>query len=598
MIKRGAEDARQASHVVVRDVVPDPPCWEDLRDGAFSAEAIAEWRRENNLTLEVMHANDVIATLVRSRCRPFLSNVTDAMPSYLSKAYFPESMPPHAQSAFVCQALGLVVKGFNSCFVLGHNHELAGCTARTFADFDELFLEHVRALCAAAVLHVNKQPVRDVGGPTVLIMLPSTFLCTFATTELIRMGLSTRLKINRMFADPPQEDLAESHTYDVLVGTPAAIEMRWPNMLTRGTSLLMLVGADEMIVRGWGKIVDKVLMARERLPGCQVNITCFGSSSLSSVSNLLWRAISRHQHPAYLPPELRNIIVLQSGSPLPQNDDEHCKTKRAKTEESATNALTTLLLWGMTTLDEAVKSGDEVCAEVSEECLRLMEAHPVASSLTECIRVSARVVIEPDPHAVTCSEECVCVAVDFAGKGESANDFEVALAGTQASYCGLQSRLFSGRILSCTFFDELVENPHRAMLPGRRLSTVVLFRNLVWPGEVDNLLYTEIESQCSVFGNVSDVKIFEDVRVTKDSLWDEPVDVSFNAVRIFVEMSSYAAAAEAVKVLGVRIFGDRRVSVTLYDHERFREGSLAYRMAIEGPAPAWYSALHALSESS
>ncbi|KAK1425611.1 hypothetical protein QVD17_20965 [Tagetes erecta] len=95
---------------------------------------------------------------------------------------------------------------------------------------------------------------------------------------------------------------------------------------------------------------------------------------------------------------------------------------------------------------------------------------------------------------------------------------------------------------------------------------VVLLRNMVGPGEVDDDLEAEVAEECSKYGSVTRVLIFE---ITEPSF---PVD---EAVRIFVQFERSEQATKALVDLEGRFFGGRVVRATFYDEERFNTNQLA-----------------------
>lgn len=88
----------------------------------------------------------------------------------------------------------------------------------------------------------------------------------------------------------------------------------------------------------------------------------------------------------------------------------------------------------------------------------------------------------------------------------------------------------------------------------------------VGPGEIDEELEDEIGMECSKFGDVQSVLIFE---VT------EPGFPAEQAVRIFVEFDREEAATKAVVDLGGRFFGGRTVQASFFDVTRFQQHDLA-----------------------
>ncbi|KAL4702969.1 hypothetical protein ACJJTC_008747 [Scirpophaga incertulas] len=90
-------------------------------------------------------------------------------------------------------------------------------------------------------------------------------------------------------------------------------------------------------------------------------------------------------------------------------------------------------------------------------------------------------------------------------------------------------------------------------------SKVVLLRNMVGPGDVDDELEPEVKDECNTkYGDVMKVIIFE--------LPNAPAD---EAVRIFVEFKRIESAIKAVVDLNGRFFGGRQVKAGFYDVEKF-----------------------------
>lgn len=95
---------------------------------------------------------------------------------------------------------------------------------------------------------------------------------------------------------------------------------------------------------------------------------------------------------------------------------------------------------------------------------------------------------------------------------------------------------------------------------------VVLLRNMVGPGEVDDDLEGEVASECAKYGNVTRVLIFE---ITEPNF---PAD---EAVRIFVQFERAAESTKALIDLEGRFFGGRVVRASFYEEERFNMNELA-----------------------
>ncbi|XP_063684449.1 splicing factor 45-like [Bolinopsis microptera] len=96
-------------------------------------------------------------------------------------------------------------------------------------------------------------------------------------------------------------------------------------------------------------------------------------------------------------------------------------------------------------------------------------------------------------------------------------------------------------------------------------SKVILLKNMVGPGEVDDDLEGETREECSKYGEVIQVVIYE-----------IPSGVAVEeAVRIFVQFNRVESAVKAVVDLHNRFFGGRTVKCTFYPVEKFEALDLA-----------------------
>ncbi|KAJ7537283.1 hypothetical protein O6H91_12G106400 [Diphasiastrum complanatum] len=95
---------------------------------------------------------------------------------------------------------------------------------------------------------------------------------------------------------------------------------------------------------------------------------------------------------------------------------------------------------------------------------------------------------------------------------------------------------------------------------------VVLLRNMVGPGEVDDELEDEVASECTKYGTVTRVLIFE---IT------EPDFPPTEAVRMFIQFERSEQATKALVDLDGRFFGGRVVRASFYDEEKFSRNELA-----------------------
>uniref|UniRef100_A0A182K491 Splicing factor 45 n=1 Tax=Anopheles christyi TaxID=43041 RepID=A0A182K491_9DIPT len=95
-------------------------------------------------------------------------------------------------------------------------------------------------------------------------------------------------------------------------------------------------------------------------------------------------------------------------------------------------------------------------------------------------------------------------------------------------------------------------------------SKVVLLRNMVGPGDVDDELEPEVKDECNTkYGDVVTVVIHE-----------IPDVVPEEAVRIFVEFKRMESAIKAVVDLNGRFFGGRQVRAGFYNQEKFENMEL------------------------
>lgn len=108
----------------------------------------------------------------------------------------------------------------------------------------------------------------------------------------------------------------------------------------------------------------------------------------------------------------------------------------------------------------------------------------------------------------------------------------------------------------------------RLMRP--RDSKVVVLRNMVGPEDVDEMLQEEIQDECSKFGLVERVIIYNEKQTDNEN--DENADV---IVKIFVEFSQSSETDKAKEALNGRYFGGRLVQAEMYDQALFDHGDLS-----------------------
>lgn len=109
----------------------------------------------------------------------------------------------------------------------------------------------------------------------------------------------------------------------------------------------------------------------------------------------------------------------------------------------------------------------------------------------------------------------------------------------------------------------LPADPEQEAAPTR----VLLLRNMVGPGEVDDALDGEVKQECGAkYGAVAQCVIFE---VRSESIRPEA------RVRIFVQFAELAGAQRAHADLNGRFFGGRCVQATFFSEPRFAKLDLA-----------------------
>lgn len=101
-------------------------------------------------------------------------------------------------------------------------------------------------------------------------------------------------------------------------------------------------------------------------------------------------------------------------------------------------------------------------------------------------------------------------------------------------------------------------------------SRVIILRNMVGPEDVDETLQEEIQEECTKFGTVSRVIIFNEKQTENED--DDEAEI---IVKIFVEFSTTVEAVRGKEALHGRFFGGRRVIAELYDQSLFDHGDLS-----------------------
>jgi splicing factor 45 len=98
----------------------------------------------------------------------------------------------------------------------------------------------------------------------------------------------------------------------------------------------------------------------------------------------------------------------------------------------------------------------------------------------------------------------------------------------------------------------------------KNMSKVILLKNMVGPGDVDDDLEGETKEECAKYGEVNKCIIFE--------MPDKPAE---EAVRIFIEFKTLPSAIKALTDLNGRFFGGRTVKAIFYNLDKFKRLELA-----------------------
>ncbi|XP_071960181.1 splicing factor 45-like [Antedon mediterranea] len=151
------------------------------------------------------------------------------------------------------------------------------------------------------------------------------------------------------------------------------------------------------------------------------------------------------------------------------------------------------------------------------------------------------------------------------GLGKSEQGISTALSVEKTSKRG-------GKIIDASKSDPLPQFP-LPNIPRQQTTNVptllknptkiVLLANMVGPGEVDGDLEPETAEECTKYGAVTKVVIYE-----------EPEKVEEEAVRIFVEFARMESAIKAVVDLNGRYFGGRVVKASFYSVEKYKNYQL------------------------
>eukprot|EP00906_Rhabdomonas_costata_P019218 RCo028039 len=142
----------------------------------------------------------------------------------------------------------------------------------------------------------------------------------------------------------------------------------------------------------------------------------------------------------------------------------------------------------------------------------------------------------------------------------------------------MNGRAFGGRLVCASIYDhlryreiDLKPSPRDPPMPR-----VILLRNLVAPGDVDDELELEVKDECMKFGPVKEVKVRE---VADGSVTPE------ETVRIFVCFEDTESTLDACRALNGRLFNGRLTNCVLFDNNRYFAKDLDPNSALEPVLP-------------
>jgi poly(U)-binding-splicing factor PUF60 len=102
---------------------------------------------------------------------------------------------------------------------------------------------------------------------------------------------------------------------------------------------------------------------------------------------------------------------------------------------------------------------------------------------------------------------------------------------------------------------------------GKAESRVLLLRNMVGPKDVDEELQEDIDQECSKYGKVTNIVIYQEKQ--DDTMEAEVV------VKIFVEFKDSLDAKKGKDGLDGRFFAGRNISARIYEQELFDQQDYA-----------------------
>eukprot|EP01006_Ploeotia_vitrea_P061010 TRINITY_DN77051_c0_g1_i1.p1 TRINITY_DN77051_c0_g1~~TRINITY_DN77051_c0_g1_i1.p1 ORF type:complete len:548 (-),score=79.77 TRINITY_DN77051_c0_g1_i1:94-1512(-) len=433
---------------------------------------------------------------------------------------------------------------------------------------------------APAVIHINDQPMLQPGdGPIALFLCPTREFVKQVHEITTRYCRASRIKHTEIHGDLTRDEQIKElqGACEIVVAVPGRINEMLDIQATNCTRLTYLVldGLDRMLELGFEPYLTKIIKAMRQDGAAQFFVSCaewtdkecnFVNSCMKNPVCITFGDIE--------PPIDLNLAMKMADKNYPPAKRQRGLTFEVKKEEENDDKAAVLQqrppLQGIADEDpdsdgtvlmlrNCVGPGevdDDLQNEVQEECGKF---GPVVESMMFACAAGGAVP----------SEEAVRIFVRFEQR-------EVCLR----AFVALHGRPFGKRLVCCNLYsskryEALDLKPNATLDPP--MPRVVMLRNMVGPGDVDDELEDEIWEECvNKYGEVVDVKIRE---VADGSVCPE------EAVRIFVKFEDTEGTLEAVRDLNGRLFNGRLVHCCFYDEKRFDEKDLSPEPLFEPPIP-------------
>jgi len=160
--------------------------------------------------------------------------------------------------------------------------------------------------------------------------------------------------------------------------------------------------------------------------------------------------------------------------------------------------------------------------------------------------------------AAAAAAAAIAVAANTAVKDDIIKKLTEQVEGENSSLSSQENMSIKGQSARHIVMQKLMRN---------ETSPVIVLRNMVTPEEVDETLQDEITEECSRYGTVNRVIIYQE----KQSEEEEAPAI----VKIFVVFSDHSEAEAAKASLNGRFFAGRRVSCDIYDLALYRNDDLS-----------------------